>query len=238
MKKKLCYILIALLVFLVCLTSFAVFYVNDYYKATNEVNDYLKSSDEVIVSKKGGMYIFDGEGKDNAIVFYQGGKVDNISYAPLLYKLAENGIDCYLVDMPFRLAMLGSNKADRVINEYNYDNWYIMGHSLGGATASMYASSHSDKVKGLILLAAYSTNKIDKNVRVLSIYGSLDGVLNMDKYNSNKNNLSNLKEVVIKGGNHAYFGYYGEQKGDNKASITREDEQDMAINEIVDFINK
>jgi hypothetical protein len=238
MKKKISYILIIIGVLLLSLIAYAAFYVNDYYKATNNVNNYLKSNEEVKVSKKDGLYIFDGNGEKDAIVFYQGGKVDNISYAPLLFKLAEKGVDCYLVDMPFRLAILGKNKASNVIEQYKYDNWYIMGHSLGGTTAAMYASSNSNKLKGLILLAAYSTNKIDEKIKVLSIYGSLDGVLNMDKYDSNKSNLVNLNEVVIDGGNHSYFGYYGEQKGDNKASITREKQQDETIIEIIDFINE
>lgn len=50
-------------------------------------------------------------------------------YAPLLYKLAEKGIDCYLVDMPFRLAIFNINAIDNIINKYKYDNWYLMGHS-------------------------------------------------------------------------------------------------------------
>ena len=239
MKKRTRYILISIGIILLGIIIYAIYYVNDYYKASYEVYEYLQSSDLVDVYKDGNMYIFDGYGKDNAIIFYQGGKVDNIAYSPLLYKLAENGIDCYLVNMPFRLAIFDKNKANRVINEYNYKNWYLMGHSLGGIAASMYVSRNKEKVKGLILLAAYSTDKIDDSIKVLSIYGSLDGVLNMNKYKSNKNNLgNNLKEVVIDGGNHSYFGYYGDQKGDNKASITREEQQNITINEIVTFVNE
>ena len=237
MKNKTRYLLIIVGLLLLSLIAYSIYYINDYYKASNEVHRYLKSNAIVTVTEKDGMYIFDGKGENNAIVFYQGAKVDIIAYAPLLFKLAEEGIDCYLVNMPFRFAMLDTNKADSVIDKYKYDNWYIMGHSLGGATASMYTSSHTDKIKGLILLASYSTEKIDKKIRVLSIYGSKDGVLNMNKYDSNKNNIANLKEVVIKGGNHAYFGYYGEQKGDNKGSITREAQQDKTIDEILNFIN-
>ncbi len=238
MKKRTHIILISLGIIVIGLVVYAYIYINAYYKASTEVYKYLRSSEKVNVSKKRDMYIFDGVGEENAIVFYQGGKVDYLAYAPLLFKLAEDGIDCYLVNMPFRLAILGKDKANTVISEYNYKNWYLMGHSLGGTSAAMYVSNNSEKVKGLILLAAYSTNKIDERVKVLSIYGSLDGVLNLDKYSSNKDNLLNLKEVIINGGNHAYFGYYGEQKGDNKASIEREEQQEKTINEIVTFINE
>lgn len=228
-------IIIVICIFLISLFLLFGLYVGDYYRADN-ISDYLKSSDSVKVVNENGTYFFDGDGYEDAIVFYQGGKVENKAYAPLLYNLALNGVDCILVKMPFNLAIFDVNKADSIINNYSYKNWYLAGHSLGGTAASMYVSKNEEKVKGLILLASYSTNKIDKNIDVLSIYGSLDGVLNMEKYHLNKDNLTNLKEVIIEGGNHAYFGCYGEQKKDNKASITRKTQQDLTIKEILSFV--
>ena len=34
-------------------------------------------------------------------------------------------------------------------------HWYIAGHSIGGAMASQFASSHPDQAGGLILLGAH-----------------------------------------------------------------------------------
>ena len=45
-------------------------------------------------------------------------------------------------------------------------------------------------------------------------------------------------KIEISGGNHAYFGNYGEQKGDGKATITREEQQKIAVKEIMEFINE
>lgn len=240
-KKKIKkYILIDLIIVLFLGLVYIIWYLNDYYRADEEVKDFLKSSNIVVVNKEDETYFFDGYGEENAIVFYQGGKVENISYAPLLYKLAESGIDCFLVKMPFNLAILDKNKASSVIydEKYNYNNWYLMGHSLGGVVASMYSNSHDDKVSGLILLAAYPTSKVKESIRVLSIYGSNDGVLNLNKYNANKKYWNNQTiEHVIPGGNHANFGYYGKQSGDNDSTITREQQQEETINEILNFIN-
>lgn len=237
-KKILKIVLISILIIiLVAIVAFKI-YVDDYYKAEEVVNDYLKSNDKVEVSLVDDVYIFDGYGEDNAIVFYQGGKVENIAYAPLLFKLAENGIDCYLVNMPYRLAILSKNKANKVIDKYKYDNWYIMGHSLGGVVAGMYANSNEDKINGLILLAAYPSDKIKNNIKMLSIYGSLDGVLNLNKYNDSKEYWNgNSIEYIIEGGNHANFGYYGKQSSDNESSITKEEQQEITIREIINFIN-
>jgi hypothetical protein len=56
---------------------------------------------------------------------------------------------------------------------------------------------------------------------VLSVHGSEDGVLNREKYAAYSSNLpEGFTETVIAGGNHAYFGAYGEQEGDGVATVT------------------
>ena len=212
-------------------------YTGIYYHADKRVKDYLVSDSEVTVTKESSYYFFDGKGSSNAIIFYPGAKVEYTSYAPMMHKLAESGIDCFLVKMPLNFAFLGSNKASSIIKKYDYESYYMMGHSLGGVVASSYASGNS-KIKGVILLASYTTKSLsDKDV--LSIYGSLDGCLNRNAYEKNKKNLpSNYSETVIEGGNHAQFGLYGSQSGDKKATISYEMQQFIAINAIIEFFNK
>lgn len=211
-------------------------YLNTYYKADKSVYDLIKNSNVDIKENKDG-YLFDGEGEDNFIVFYPGAKVEAIAYTPLLIELASNDIDCYLVKMPFNIAILNSNAADKIIKNYKYKNYYMMGHSLGGAMASVYTSNNEDKINGLILLAAYSTEKI-KKVNTLSIYGDKDNVLNKENYNKNKNNINNITEYIIEGANHSGYAYYGEQKGDNKANISKEEQINETSNIIIDFVKE
>lgn len=82
--------------------------------------------------------------------------------------------------------------------------------------AANYAAAHSEDYEGLILLAAYSTKDLTQtSLRVLSVYGSEDGVLSRDAYERNWANLpTNTTEVVLDGGCHAQFGIYGPQDGD------------------------
>ena len=212
-------------------------YVSDFYKADKSVYDSLNSKVKVEQTTLG--YLFDGEGKDNLIIFYPGAKVEEMAYAPLMMKLAESGIDTYIVKMPFKLAIFGKNRALQVIKENNYDNYYMMGHSLGGAMASLFTATGKGNIKALILLASYSTKKIPDGIHVLSIYGSLDGVLNIDNYNKCKNNIAtDLEEHVIEGANHANFANYGDQDNDNKATITNDEQQSITSSYIIDFINK
>src|SRR5690554_4184990 len=73
-------------------------WLSDYYKATNEVNDYLTSTDAVEVFKDNNDYLtFKPNNPTSAIIFYPGGKVDSLAYAPLLFQLAEEGFLTILI---------------------------------------------------------------------------------------------------------------------------------------------
>ena len=88
----------------------------------------------------------------------------------------------------------------------------------------------------MILLAAYPVKETDTDTLV--IYGSEDGVLNMERTKKAGSLISgSYREYVIRGGNHAQFGDYGEQRGDGKAAITAEEQQTQTIAEIRDFLN-
>ena len=212
-------------------------YVNDYYRADETALAALESDGSVAVSQDVFGWYFDGPSTENALIFYPGGKVEETSYAPLLNKLAAQGVDVFLVKMPARLAFLGINKAFDITNNFSYSRWYLCGHSLGGVAAASYASENPGDFDGIILLASYSTKELPSTLDTLLIYGSLDGVLNRENYEKNKQNLPDgFTEVTIDGGNHAGFGSYGAQKGDGEASITPAQQTDKTAETIIDFI--
>jgi len=212
-----------------------IWYASDYYRADAEVTEYLESSGSVeVIEIDNGLY-FDGAGEDSAIIFYPGAKVEYTAYAPLMMKLAENGVDCFLLEMPYNMAIFGINRADDVMEEYDYEHWYISGHSLGGAMAASYAAGNTDKLDGVILLAAYATKDLG-DLAVLSIYGSNDGVLSMEKVEAGREYSTNYTEICIEGGCHAWFGLYGEQDGDGTASISREEQWQQTVDAVLEVV--
>ena len=205
-------------------TVFFVYFLN-YYHAEETAFNALKSDDSVTVTQTESGWIFDGKSVDDLLIFYAGAKVEEEAYAPLLHRLADNGTDVYLVKMPFRFAIFGINKADNIIENTDYKNYCVGGHSLGGAMAAVYASNNGDKLRGVILFAAYPTKKLNSNLTEITLYGSNDTVLNMDKLAEGRQfQTDNATEFVIEGGNHAQFGTYGEQSGDLKAEISAEEQ--------------
>jgi len=172
--------------------------------------------------------------ENTGIIFYPGGKVEASAYVPLLLKLAEEGIPCILIEMPMHLAVFHIDAADAVYDHFpEIENWYLVGHSLGGAMSSKYAENNYKKLSGLVLLGAYPLN--DADVETIVIYGSEDVGLNMEKLEGFEN------QYEIEGGNHSYFGNYGEnrssQKRDGDTSISQEEQQNQTVDIIIHFIN-
>lgn len=229
MKKRTKIILSACLALLLIMGVGGYAYMSDYYHADETALAVMayQTTDRVQVEQDGDVTWFVPEEPTAGLIFYPGGKVEHTAYAPLLRACAENGILCALVRMPGNLAVLDANAADGLREQYpEVTTWYIAGHSLGGAMAANYAAAHSEDYDGLILLAAYSTKDLTQiPLRVLSVYGSEDGVMNRETYRKNWANLpSNTTEIILDGGCHAQFGSYGPQDGDGIPTISGEEQ--------------
>lgn len=236
-KKRRQYRFLPFCLFIILMISF-ICYSNVYYHSEDQAESCLISTEQVKVTEIQEGLLFDGPGTDAALIFYPGAKVEYTAYAPLLSRLADSGIDCFLLKMPCNLAIFGQNKADAIIQKYIYGEWFLAGHSLGGAMAASYASAHMDKLNGLILLAAYPTKSlVSETFSVLTVYGSEDMIVNQEKLETGRSLMpQNYTEVCLSGANHAGFGNYGAQKGDGEAAITQEEQQIQTINAILAWI--
>ena len=211
-------------------------YFGIYSHADGTARAILASTEAVKVSEIRGGYFFDGVGSEKALVFYPGAKVEAAAYAPLMQRIAEGGVDCFLLEMPLHMAFLGQDFADHVIGAYDYEEWYLGGHSLGGAVSAFYAAEHPGALSGLILLAAYPAKPLEKDLPVLLIYGDRDTVMRRDVYEENRVNwTSESTELILQGANHAQFGNYGPQRGDGDALITAEEQQSRTAEAVISF---
>ncbi|HDX9625901.1 MULTISPECIES: alpha/beta hydrolase [Bacillus cereus group] len=196
----------------------------------------------LIEDKKDEDHIVFGE-KDAKIgvVFYQGAKVEAEAYSYLGEALAKDGHFVVMPKLPLNLAILGINEVDSVIEQYpEVQKWYVAGHSMGGAMISKYAFQHEDKVDGIIFLGSYPADDFStKSIPMLSIYGEVDALATVEKIENNKKFMSkNTTMHMIKGGNHAHFGMYGEQKGDNASLITSKAQRDETVKVMEEWLLK
>ena len=242
MKKRARIILSVCLALLLVIGIGGYAYVSDYYHADETALEAMAyQTDSVQTEQDGDVIWFVPEDPTAGLIFYPGGKVEHTAYAPLLRACAENGILCALVRMPSNLAVLDANAADGLRQKHpEITAWYMAGHSLGGAMASNYAAAHDEDYDGLILLAAYSTKDLTGTpLRVLSVCGSEDGVLDWESYEKNHANLpADTSEVVLDGGCHAQFGFYGAQDGDGVPTITGEEQIRQTAEAIAAFVSQ
>ena len=215
-------------------------YAADYYHADDVVVAAMSPDAGVAIEQKGNTLVFIPEDAETGLIFYPGGKVEYIAYAPLMRALADNSVLGVLVRMPLNLAVLDVNAAKGIPEQYpKIKHWYIGGHSLGGSMAASHAAKNASAYDGLVLLASYSTADLSTSgLSVISIYGLEDGVLNMEKYAEYRYNLpAAFEEYIIEGGCHAGFGSYGPQDGDGVPTMTGEEQIAETVRLLTAFFN-
>lgn len=175
------------------------------------------------------------------VVFYPGALVEPDSYSIWAKKVAQAGYTVKIAHFPMNKAIFEPTIATKLVTRS--ERYVIGGHSLGGAMAARYVHEHhSANLKGVFFLAAYADEKgrLDKlSVPVLSITASNDGVIKQDKLITGQKYLPKATTFeIIKGGNHAGFGSYGSQKGDHKATISNQKQQQLVADKLISWLTK
>ena len=179
-------------------------------------------------------------------IFLPGGMVAPEAYAPMSRAISERGFNVFILKLPFGSAPLDSHEADVMqqaleITDANTSipNWIVGGHSRGAAIASRFASLHGGSFDGLVLIgtshpkeAAFDLSNTD--LSVIKIYAANDGLASTAEVEANARYLpDDTTWILLEGGNHAQFGYYGSQLGDNAASISRERQEELTVQAIL-----
>ena len=164
--------------------------------------------------------------------------------------IAEHGFSVFIIKLPFGSAPLESQEADvmnlalSIMKENNLiQYWVVGGHSRGAAIASRFARSYGDQFDGLVLIGTSHPKEeafdlSNTKLAVTKIYASNDGLASMEEVKANTIYLPDDTDwVLIEGGNHGQFGYYGAQLGDNAATISREEQQKLTVEAVFTVLN-
>lgn len=200
-------------------------------------------SDTQVTVQSGQWLTFEpiGEQPTTGLILYPGGRVDYRSYAPTAHAIAAQGYLVVITRAPLNLAVLHPGAASDVIRAFpQIQHWAIGGHSLGGSMAANFAYAHPGSVEALVLWASYpasSDNLSQSDLKVLSISGTLDGLSTTEDIAASVPILpADTTWIVIQGGDHAQFGWYGAQSGDNPATLSREEQQAQIIQATIAFL--
>ena len=209
----------------------------------------ILESDQTIIVEKTDQYIHFQPTQSQqpaAFIFLPGGMVAPEAYAPMSRTISEHGFNVFILKLPFGSAPLDSQEADVmrhaleiIDSNTSLQYWIVGGHSRGAAIASRFASLHGESLDGLVLIGTSHPKEdafdlSNTNLSVTKIYATNDGLASTDEVEANARYLpDDTKWVLIEGGNHSQFGYYGSQLGDNAANISRERQQELTIEAIL-----
>ncbi len=205
-----------------------------------EALEALESDEHVIVIVED-RYIFKPVGNDfsTGFIIYPGARVDPRSYAPTAREIAKQGFLVIIEPMRLNLAVFSPDAASEAMKLYpEITKWAVGGHSLGGVMAARFA--YNEGTDGLVLWASYPADDISRSdISSISIYGSRDGLTTVEDVEDRVDKMPHdTTWVKVEGGNHAQFGWYGDQRGDNEAYISREEQQKVIIDETSDFLSR
>jgi len=214
------------------------------YQSHGVSEQYFKDDSVISVKNTDDFYSFTPKKSFKKVfIFFPGAMVETKAYVPLCRKIAENNIKVYLIKMPWRQASQGYNLPKELNLFSDTSKTYILsGHSQGAKMAAQFVFENPQLIDKLILIGTTHPRDISlakSTIPILKIYGSNDGVADKKSIFENKDKLPiTCTFVEINGANHAQFGYYGFQLGDNEASISREKQQAETLKSILDFIYK
>jgi hypothetical protein len=202
----------------------------------------LESTDRVTITQDKWIVFEPDKGTETGLIFYPGGLVEPTAYAPILHQIAEKGVLVIITPMPLNLAIFNTGAASAVIDAYpDITTWILAGHSLGGASAAIFAENNPQKIDAIALWDSYppdSADLSDNNISAISIFGTTNSFPNTENFNDKKHLLPTATKFVgIEGANHAQFGDYGPQKGDVVATMSLADQHEHVADIMLDFIN-
>lgn len=241
------YVLVAVMILILLMTIGGLLYSLGSNNASPAASAAMQGSPQVAVSLDG-FYTFapagsavDASKASTGLIIYPGAFVNATAYALFASAIAANGYTTFITPMPLDLAALNPNAAQVVIEANpQITNWVIGGHSLGGAMAGQFVAAHPDEISGLVLLGAYPNADLSGwDGVVSSIYGTADGLATPAQVQAAASVLpADTIFVAIEGGNHAQFGDYGTQGGDNPATISPAEQLAQAAQATLNVLNQ
>ncbi|WP_328764202.1 alpha/beta fold hydrolase [Haloarcula salinisoli] len=200
----------------------------------------VEADPNVTVTEQGGTYTLEPSGRESTVglVFYPGARVHPDAYVASLAPLAsEANVTVVVPKLRLNLAVLEQGAASGYVTGSRVENWYVGGHSLGGAMACRYAAQNPEAVEGVVLYASYCDRDISETgLAALSVTGSADTVLDSDSYEENRENLPADTTVRTLPLNHTQFGSYRGQRGDEPSNLSYATAHDRLANVTVAWV--
>jgi len=159
---------------------------------------------------------------ERGLVIMHGALIEPQSYANTAAFFARRG---YTVFLPhgglLRLPTGAVDGAAARLADFNLQEWYFIGHSMGGLAALELWRSNPGAVRAIALWGSgMPFDYTEVSVPLLFLWGDDDGILPAERMAAVRSNLpAATRYVTIEGGNHRNFAMYSHQFFDHDGTL-------------------
>ncbi len=198
---------------------------------TEATETFLSSEDYTVVQHDDGSLLFEpAVSNQHGIVIMHGALILPQSYAKSAAHFAQLGYTVFLPYGSGRMSILAVESTAEAINKSALENWFFIGHSMGGMASLDTIRSQNIQAKAVALWAtAMPQDFSEMTVPILFIWGDTDGLLPPKRFALGRQNLpSGTEYITLSGANHKNFAMYSHQFFDTEATIDWMEQIDFA----------
>ena len=155
------------------------------------------------------------------LLIMHGAVVKIRSYAKTAAFFAQRGYTVYLPAGPARMSIAAVDKATKRLPEFGLDDWYAIGHSMGGMASLQVVQRLPGLFRAVALWGtAIPQDFSDLDLPIIFLWGDQDGLLGPERFASARERLpAHTQYVTLPGGNHREFAMYSHQILDGEGTL-------------------
>ena len=196
-----------------------------------ETAQFLAGEGFAAVEEDDGSFVFSPDAANgHGLLIMHGALIKPQSYAQTAAYFAQLGYTVFVPNGPGRLSINAVDSAAARLDSFGVEDWFFIGHSMGGYSSLELISRHQPNVRALALWAAgVPTDYSRLNLPVLYIWGNNDGLQPPERFADGRLNLpESVRYVTLEGANHKNFAMYSHQYFDNDAILDPQKQIDFA----------
>jgi pimeloyl-ACP methyl ester carboxylesterase len=196
-----------------------------------ETAQYLAGEGFAAVKEDDGSFVFTPiAANGHGLVIMHGALIKPQSYAQTAAYFAQLGYTVFVPSGPGRLSVNAVDSAAARLDSFGVQDWFFIGHSMGGYSSLELISRHQPNVRAVALWAAgVPADFSGLNLPMLYIWGDNDGLQPLERFAEGQANLpESVHYVTLPGANHKNFAMYSHQYFDNDAILDPQLQIDFA----------
>jgi pimeloyl-ACP methyl ester carboxylesterase len=196
-----------------------------------ETRDFANQPDfRVEEARDGSLSFLPDAPNGRGLLIMHGAVIKPMSYAKTAAFFARRGYTVYLPFGPGRMSIAAIDSAAAQIPDFALEDWYLIGHSMGGMASLNVARQLPGYFRaGALWATAMPEDFSDLSMPLLYLWGDKDGLLGPERFETARGRLPETTEyVTVNGANHRDFAMYSHQFFDSTGELGWETQIDRA----------